>query len=105
MSTLTIIEGQGVGLQAGGNAQQAMMLPFVTLQRVTFTTTAGYSAALNTNTSLVRLYADANCSVLASTTSSAAVTSVTGVNLASSTVEYFAVPPGGTIYLSVVAIS
>lgn len=104
MSTLTIIEGQGVGKQITGEVQ-AMMLPFVTLQKVTFTTTAGYSAAVNSNTGLVRLYADATCSVLASTTSSAAVTSVTGIPLVSSTPEYFAVQKGQTTYFSVVAIS
>ncbi len=104
MSTLTIVEGQGVGKQASSD-QQAMLLPHIAIQRVTFTGTAGYSAALNANTSLVRLYVDANCSLLASTTSSAAVTSLTGINLVSSTVEYFSVPIGGIIYFSAVAIS
>lgn len=105
MSTLTIVEGQGVGVQAGGQGQQAMALPFITLQRVTFTTTAGYSAALNANTSLIYVAADANCSMLASTVSSASVTSLTGFPLVSSTGTFFSVPKGGTIYISAVAIS
>lgn len=32
MSTLTIVEGQGVGKQASSD-QQAMMLPYITIQR------------------------------------------------------------------------
>jgi hypothetical protein len=103
MSTLTIIEGQGVG-KGFGNEQQAMLLPFITIQRVTFTGTQGNSAALNSNTSLVRLYADAACSVLASTISSASVGSTTGILMVASSLEYFSVPAGGTIYFSVVAI-
>lgn len=102
MSTLTIIEGQGVGKQTSGD-QQAMMLPFITIQRVTFTGTAGYSAAVNSNAGLVRLYADANCTFLGSITSSASVGSLSGVPLDASTPEYFAVPKNGTIYFSVVA--
>lgn len=104
MSTLTIIEGQGVGKQVTGQ-QQAMMLPYVALQAVTFTTTPGYSAAVNSNAGLVRLYVDASCRVLASTVSSASVTSVTGIPMTASTVEYFGVPKNGTIYFSVVAVS
>lgn len=104
MSTLTIIEGQAVGKQTTGE-QQAMMLPFVTLQRVTFTTSAGYSAALNAKTSLVRLYADANCSVLPALTSSASVGSTSGIPLVAGTAEYFSVPRDGTIYFSVIAVS
>lgn len=104
MSTLSIIEGQGVGKQASSD-QQAMTLPVVAGQAVTFSGTPGYSAATNANTSLVRLYADATCTVLASTTSSASVASgtVTGIPLVSSTIEYFSVPTGGGIYFSVVA--
>lgn len=104
MSTLTIIEGQGVGKQTTGE-QQAMMLPFITIQNVSFTTTPGYSAGTNPNTSLVRLYTDATCTVLASTTSSASVGSVSGIVMASSTAEYFSVPKGQSIYFSVVAKS
>jgi hypothetical protein len=105
MSTLTIVEGQGIGVQVGGNAQQAMLLPHITIQRVTFTGTAGYSAGLNANTSLIYVVADANCSMLASITSSASVGSLTGFPLVSSVPLFFSVPAGGVIYISAVAIS
>lgn len=104
MSTLTIVEGQGIGKQQSGS-QQAMMLPFITIQRVTFTGTAGYSAALNRNTTLVRIYTDANASMIVGA-SSASVGSLTGVPLVASTVEYFSVAAGSAVnYISVVAIS
>lgn len=102
MSTLTIVEGQGVGKQPS-NDIQAMMLPFTTLANVTFTGTPGYSTGTQSSTGLVRLYADASCAVLASITSSASVTSLTGLPLVSSTAEYFSVPVGRTIYFSVVS--
>jgi len=104
MSTLNIIEGQGVGKQASSD-QQAMLLPYITLQNVTFTGTAGYSVALNANTTLVRLWADAECTVLPSTTSSASVGSATGIVLATDTAEYFSVPPGRVVYFSVISHS
>ena len=104
MSTLTIIEGQGVGKTPSADIQ-AMMLPFLTLSRVTFTSTAGYSTGTGSNTNLVYLYTDASVSVLASTTSSASVTSTTGFPLVASTGMYFSVPQGKTIYFSAVAIS
>jgi hypothetical protein len=81
-----------------------MMLPFITLQNVTFTGSAGYSAATNSNTGLVRIYVDAACKVVASTTSSAAITSLSGISMTASTFEYFAVPKGQSIYFSVVGV-
>lgn len=101
MSTLYIVEGQGTGKQATGE-QQAMLMPYITIQRVTFTGAAGYSAALNANTSLVRIWTDAQAAVKASATSSAAVAS-NDMPLAALTPEYFAVPTGGGIYFSVIS--
>ena len=102
MSTLTIIEGQGIGKQPS-NDIPAMMLPFTTIQRVTFSTTAGYSAATQSSTGLVRLWADATCTVLATLASSASVGSLSGIPLVSSTPEYFCVPQGQAIYFSVIS--
>jgi hypothetical protein len=106
MSTLTIVEGQGIGVQVGGNAQQAMMLPHIAIQRVTFSGTAGYGAALNKNTTLIYVRADAAASLLMASVSSGSVGSLTGFPLASGEGQYFSVAAGSAInFPSVVAIS
>lgn len=103
MSTLTIVEGQGVGKQSSGDIQ-AMMLPYITIQRVTFTGTAGYSAKINSNANLVYLYVDANAAFSATPGSSGSVAS-TDFPLVSSTGMFFAVNPVGSTYINVVARS
>lgn len=103
MSTLTIVEGQGVGKQASGDIQ-AMAVPFTAdVATVTFTTTAGYrTTATSTKTNVVYVYTDAACSILPSAAASAAVTSVNGFPMVASTGQYFSTN-GAPIYFSVVA--
>ncbi len=103
MSTLYILEGQSVG-KTGSGEPQAMQMPYVTLQKVTFTGTAGYSAKLNDNTSVFRLWADSQVSVEISTVSSASVGSA-NIVLASNTPEYFACGLKSSIYISAVSNS
>lgn len=102
MSTLQITEGQGIGRQSTGE-QQAMTLPLIGTQTVTFTGTAGYSAATNAKTTLVRLFSSAQCAVVADIVSSSSVGSSSGFILAANTPEYFAV--SGGIYFSVISNS
>lgn len=101
MSTLTIVEAVGVGKQASGDIQ-AMMLPYITIQRVTFTGTAGYSARISPNANLIYLYVDANAAFTATANSSGTVAS-TDFPLVSSTGMYFGVNPVGSTYISVVS--
>jgi hypothetical protein len=104
MSTLTVVEYQGVGKQPS-NDIQAPMLPYITIQKVTFTGTAGYSAQLNANTQLVQLFTDGQCNVLASTTSSASVGSATAIILATTDKPFYTVKRSSGLYFSVISNS
>jgi len=103
MSTLTIVEGQGVGKQ-GSSDQQAMLLPFITVQNVTFTGTQGSSLALNANTSLIYVVPSANCAIGAIVGSAGSVGSTTGFPLVASTGMFFSVPTGGSIFITAVGV-
>ena len=100
MSTLTIVEYQGVGKQPS-NDIQAPMLPYITIQKVTFTGAAGYSAQLGATTQLVQLMTDGQCNVIPSTTSSAAVGSADGLILATIDKPFYCVAPSSGLYFSV----
>lgn len=104
MSTLQITEGQGTG-KFSTNGIQAMTLPAVNTQNVTFTGTAGFSVtATSAKTNVVRLFSSAQCAVVADVVSSASVASSSGFILAANTPEYFATN-GAAIFFSVISNS
>lgn len=103
MSTLYILEGTGVG-KTGASDIQAMMMPYVALQKVTFTGAAGYSAKLNTGTTVFRVWSSDNVSLEISTTQSASVGSA-NIVLAASGAEYFACAPNSGLYISAISYS
>jgi len=100
MSTLTIVEYQGIGRQPSGDIQ-APMLPYLTIQKVTFSGAAGYSARLSEATQLVQLMTDGQCNVLPSTTSSAPVGSADAIILATTDKPFYTVRRGAGLYFSV----
>lgn len=104
MSTLQITEGQGTG-KFSTNGIQAMTLPLIATQNVTFTGTVGYSlTATNTKTNVVRLFSSAQCAVVADTVTSSSTGSSSGFILAANTPEYFATN-GAAIFFSVISNS
>ena len=100
MSNLYITELQGVGKQSTSD-QQAATQPAITQQKVAFTGTAGVSAALNANTSLVRITVDGIASIRFSTAASDLATT-SYPRMAADTVEYYAVQPGATTFISAI---
>lgn len=91
MATLYITEYQGTGLQPNQSIQSPMEPPLAT-QALTYTGTAGVSAAFSAKTQLVRITSEAVCSYLFSSAGTAATTS--SPRLAAGVSEYHAVPLG-----------
>jgi len=100
MANLYITEFQGVGKQSTSD-QQAALQPAITQQKVSFTGTAGVSAALNANTTLVRVTVDGIASIRFSALSTDLAT-VSYPRMAADTVEYFAVPPSSGLFISAI---
>jgi len=99
MSTMYIAEFQSIGKEVGIETQAAVVPPLA-VQNITFTGTAGQSAALNANTTLVRITVDGIASIRFSTAGTAATTAYP--RMAADTVEYFCVPQGSALIISAV---
>ena len=87
---------------SGNNRQQVAMVPGGAVQNVSFTSTAGASAAVDNATIGVRLLSDTDCWFLCSKAATAA-TSSNGIRLIANQGEYFGVPPGGAYRFSFVS--
>lgn len=90
MATAYIREYREAYVQQGSSIQIANE-PAITDQTVSFTGTAGTSAAFNANTKFVRIQTDGICSFLFGASPTALTTSA---RLAAGTTEYFGVIPG-----------
>ncbi len=91
MATLTITEYASLARDKDGNVIPAGDEPAVTIQTVSYTTSAN-SAAFNTKTHFVRLYGSAAAYVIFGSGTQTATASHTP--LAATTAEYFGVKPG-----------
>jgi len=87
------------GNERGGLNPIAMTPPLVD-QVVAIGAASTQSALLNVRCSFVRLTTDATCSVQFGANPTAAATTM---RLAAGSVEYFGVPPGGTLRIAVIA--
>ena len=89
---------------SGGNERGGLnpiaMTPSLVDQVVAIGAASAQSALLNVQCSFVRLTTDTNCSVKFGTNPTA---SATTMRMAAGTVEYFGVPPGGTLRVAVIA--
>jgi hypothetical protein len=92
MSIAYVTEFVGLVPSPGGPPGIAMQPP-VAEQAITFTTTAGTSAAFNAKTTVVRIAVDGIANVLFSTAGTAAVLA-TNMRMSAGQSEYFGVPPG-----------
>ncbi len=92
MPTLYVAEYEGIGQSQPQGSIPAAIAPALDVQAVSYTGTAGTSAAFGSSTKLVRITSDGTCSFRFSTDGSAATTSYP--RLASGAVEYFYVQPG-----------
>jgi len=92
MATLYIQEYKEVAFDAGGGRIQAGREPAIASQAISFTGTAGLSAALNAETNFVRIYSTA-AAFLKFGTAPVAVTG-TDCPVAADTAEYFGVHGG-----------
>lgn len=91
MSTLYITEYEELAKDGTGAVIQAGKEPAITTQTVSFTGTAGVSAAFNARTNYVRLYADGAGFLLFGVSPTAVTAS--GTPIALTTAEYFGVIP------------
>lgn len=96
MSTL-YIEEYG---SAGSAGLQCAPQPALATQAVSFTGTAGASAAFNPGTRLVRITANAACHRIFGTAPTA---TTSHPRLGEGVIEYFEVPASGTLKVSAVA--
>lgn len=95
MATLYVTEFGQMAIEAPrsadvGGVPQIARVPALAEQAVSFTT-ATQSAAFNTNTRFVRIYASAACHVAFAASPTATTSSMP---IAATTAEYFAVTPG-----------
>lgn len=88
MPTLYITEFQQEGIDAMGRIMPVAKQPAVAQQAVVFTGTSAQSATLDAQTTLVRVQADATCSVLFGTNPTA---TATNLRMVSGQTEYFCV--------------
>ena len=100
MAVLYITEYQNQAVLFGSREAPIALEPPITTQTVAIGAGHAESAAFNANTQLVRLSTDAICSILFGTGPAAATTSP---RMPADTIEYFAVPRGGSLKVSVIA--
>jgi len=95
MATLWITEFDRKPVPTDGDAvSQVARLPALTTQTVAIGASSAQSAALNNDTRIVRLYADAACHVLVGSNPTATTSSMP---IAAGAAEYFGVTPGQKI--------
>jgi hypothetical protein len=90
MSNLSITEYDDVTLDDRGAAMPVANNPGITVQNVSFTATAGQSAAFNRETRLLRIIADADCRIIFGADPTAVTTDML---VKAGSVEYFGVTP------------
>ena len=100
MGIAYITEFADVAVLQGNRVAMAMQPP-IAEQAITFTSTAGTSAAFNATTKLVRICVDSIASILFSTAGTAAVLS-TNARMSAGQTEYFGVPQGQGFKVSIV---
>ena len=99
---LFITEFSTSGIDERTGLRPVAMTPSLVDQTVAIAAASAQSAVLNVATSFVRLTTDVNCSVKFGT---APVATATTMRMAAGSVEYFGVPPGGTLRIAVIANS
>ena len=97
---LFITEFQTLGGDVRGGLSPIAMTPSLVDQVVAIGAGSVQSALLNVSTSFVRLTTDVNCSVKFGTNP---IASATTMRMAAGSVEYFGVPPGGTLRIAAIA--
>ena len=98
MSNLSVTEYDNTTLDARGDSMPVATNPGVTIQNISFTATAGVSAAFDRDTKLVRVISDADCRILFGANPTAVVTDML---LKAGSVEYFGVTP----YIKISAVA
>lgn len=96
MSTMYISEYSS----PGGAHTQIAQEPAIAVQKITFTGTAGTSAAFNDATTFVRVHVDGIASLKFSKAGTAAA--VTDPRSPADTIEYYGVPPAGQFKVSAI---
>jgi hypothetical protein len=99
MSNLYISEYQEQGRDQMGQHVLAGREPAIATQKVSFTATAGTSAAFNANTSFVRIHADGIFSYKVGTAPTA---TISDARVSSGVTECFAVVPGASLKVSAI---
>ena len=98
MSNLSVTEYDNTTLDARGDTMPVATNPGVAIQNITFTATAGASAAFNRSTKLIRVISDADCRIVFGTAPTAVTTDML---LKAGSAEYFGVSP----YLKISAVA
>ena len=101
MPTLYISEFTGMGLDASGRVVPAACVPPVAQQAVAFTGTSAQSAAMNAQTSLVRVQTDTACALEFGTNPTATATKL---QLSVNSPEYFTVPVNTSLKIAAITV-
>jgi hypothetical protein len=104
MGIAYVTEFAEMAIGPAGRVGQIVQQPPVASQVVSFTGTAGTSAAFNAKTRIVRVNVDSISSILFSTAGTAAVAN-TDARMAAGQTEYFGVPQGQAFKISIVVTS
>ena len=99
MPTMYITEFAQEGVDAQGRITPIAKVPAVAQQAVVFTGTSAQSAVLSDATTIVRLQADANCSVSIGTNPTATAAQM---RMVAGQTEYFSVQPGGALKIAAI---
>lgn len=94
MADLYIAEFEGTGAVHGVDGVASM--PPLAEQKIAIGGSSTESAAFNTNTSVIRVHADAICSIAIANTGTATATAAK-MRLAADQTEYFKVKPGAKL--------
>jgi hypothetical protein len=101
MSNLYILEGTCIGKQSSSGVQAVMLTGNETVQKVSFTGTAGVSAALNANTTVYGISADGIMSFrVGKLVTDLATTSYP--RLAADQWLFFSCPPNSGLFISAI---
>lgn len=102
MATLYITELSDVGYTRSNTLNMGLIevMPPLTIQQVTVSTSSLASAAFNSGTTVIHLYADTSCGFTFGTNPTASA--ATSARLPTGGTRYFAVPPGGSFKVAAI---
>lgn len=100
MATLFVTEFSGRGVEAGGAAAPALLVPPLAEQTIAIGAASVQSAAFNARTTTVRVATDAACSIQFGANPTVTITKM---RMAANSVEFFSVPAGQAFKVAVIA--